>query len=102
MTRHRVLGAGALPCGELRRVEVEGRPICLARLDDGAIYAIGDTCTHEGASLSEGELYKGSVQCPLHGSLFSVQDGSVTGMPAQLPVATYPVSIDGDDVIVDV
>ena len=101
-TKYRVAALDDLERGELLRVEADGIPICLARTDDGEVYAINDTCTHEASSLSEGELFRGSVQCPMHGSLFSVKDGSVTGMPAQVPVATYPTSVADGDIYVEV
>lgn len=102
MTKHRVADLNEIGVGELKRVEVDGVPICLARIADAAVFAINDTCTHEYSSLSEGELYQGSVSCPLHGSLFDVRTGKVTGMPADIPVTTYAVSVDEGGVFVEV
>jgi len=81
----------------MRQVVVEGIPICLAHADDGNFYAIGDTCTHEEFSLSEGELWGLDVECPQHGSRFNLQTGRVTGLPAVIPAQTYSVVVrDGD------
>ena len=91
-----------VPEESLKRVEAEGVPICLAHADDGNLYAIGDVCTHEEFSLSDGELWDLSVECPQHGSRFDLRDGHVTGLPAVIPAQTYPVTIEGDDVYVDV
>jgi 3-phenylpropionate/trans-cinnamate dioxygenase ferredoxin component len=100
MTQHRVASLDEIGVGELLHVEVAKLSICLARLGDREVYAISDTCTHEYASLSEGELYDGSVMCPMHGSLFDVKDGHVTGMPAQVPVASYRARVSDDGQIV--
>ncbi len=40
------------------------------------------------------------VECPLHGSRFNVIDGSVRILPATKPVASYPVKVEGDMVLV--
>ena len=91
-----------VPPESLKRVEAGGIPICLAHAEDGNFYAIGDVCTHEEYSLSEGELWDLSVECPQHGSRFDLRDGHVTGLPAVIPATTYPVNVEGDDVYVDV
>ena len=102
MARHRVASAADVPPESLKKVEAEGVAICLAHAEDGNFYAIGDVCTHEDYSLSEGELWDMSVECPQHGSQFDLRDGHVTGLPAVIPAQTYPVTVEGEDVYVDV
>jgi 3-phenylpropionate/trans-cinnamate dioxygenase ferredoxin component len=97
-----VASTADLPAGSLIRVEVEGVPICLVHAQDGNFYAIGDTCTHEDYSLSEGDLWDMSVECPRHGSRFDVRTGAVTGLPAVIPAQTYPVTVEDSDVYVEV
>ena len=95
--RQRVASSKDLPEGSLLRVEAGGTAICLVHAEDGKFYAMGDTCTHEEYSLSEGELWDMSVECPRHGSRFDVRTGAVTGLPAVIPALTYPVTVlDGD------
>ncbi len=101
MARHRVASTADLPVGSLLRVVVEEEPICLIHAGDGNFYAIGDTCTHEDYSLSEGELWEMSVECPQHGSRFDVRTGEVTGLPAVIPAKTYAVVVENSDVYVD-
>ncbi len=91
-----------LPVESLTRVEVEGVPICLVRSEDGNFYALNDTCTHEDYSLSEGELWEMSVECPKHGSRFDVKTGKVTGLPAVIPARTYPVTVEDGEIYVEV
>ena len=82
-------------------VEIDGVPVCLARTE-GEIFAIHDVCSHADVPLSEGDVEDGTVECWLHGSRFDLRTGRPTGLPANRPVPTYPVKIDGDDVLVAV
>ena len=85
----------------MRKVVVDGEEICLAHAEDGSFYALGDICTHEEYSLSDGELWGLEVECPAHGSRFNLLTGDVTGLPAVVPARTYRVSVEGDDVYVE-
>jgi 3-phenylpropionate/trans-cinnamate dioxygenase ferredoxin subunit len=80
-------------------VEVAGTPVAIVRAG-GEIFALHDVCSHAEVPLSEGEIYDQTVECWLHGSCFDLRTGKPTGPPATVPVATYPVQIDGDDVYV--
>ena len=86
----------------LIRVEANGVPVCLARLASGEVFAISDLCSHEEIELSDGELDGEDVECPAHGSRFNVRTGEVSGLPAEDPVATYPVTIEDGKIIIDV
>ena len=86
--------------GTPHRVEVDGEPVALVRLGD-EVKAVHDTCSHQEASLSEGEVWDGEIECFLHGSMFSLETGAPSCLPATKPVPTYAVTIDGDDVLVD-
>jgi len=81
------------------RVELGGRPVCIAR-SRGQVYALADVCSHADVPLSEGDVEDGTVECWLHGSRFDLRTGAPTGLPATKPVPTYPVTIEGDDVLV--
>ncbi len=81
------------------RVELDGRPICLAR-SGGEVFAISDVCSHADVALSEGDVENGKIECWLHGSLFDLRTGEPSGLPATRPVPTYPVTVEGDDVLV--
>jgi 3-phenylpropionate/trans-cinnamate dioxygenase ferredoxin subunit len=71
-------------------VAIEGRSIALFKVED-AIYAIDDTCPHNGASLVSGKLDGCTVQCPAHGLRFDLATGALRG--GGLSVATYPTRI---------
>ena len=86
----------------LKRVDVDGVPICLARLASGEVFAINDMCSHEDIELSDGDLDGDDVECPAHGSRFNVRTGEVSGLPADEPVATYAVTVEGGQIFVEV
>ena len=81
------------------RVELAGKPVCIAR-SRGEVFAISDICSHADVSLSEGDVENGQIECWLHGSLFDLRTGAPSGLPAVRPVPTYPVTVEGDDVLV--
>jgi 3-phenylpropionate/trans-cinnamate dioxygenase ferredoxin subunit len=77
-------------------------PVAVARADDGEFYAINDVCSHGEVPLSEGEIEGCEVECWAHGARFDLRTGAVTELPAIDPVDSYPVTIDGERVLVDV
>ncbi len=90
-----------IPDGGMKQVVAHGDLVGLYRV--GAdVYAINDICSHEETYLTDGdfEVEDMEVECPLHGSRFDVRDGSVRILPATKPVASYPVKIEGDLVLV--
>jgi nitrite reductase/ring-hydroxylating ferredoxin subunit len=98
LARHFVAKIEDLEVDTMAKVIIDGEEVCLAHAEDGQYYAIGDICTHEEYSLSE--LWGLDVECPAHGSRFSMLDGSVTGFPAVIPAKVYEVEVDGDDVYI--
>jgi 3-phenylpropionate/trans-cinnamate dioxygenase ferredoxin component len=85
--------------GELLRVEVAGRLVCLANVD-GAIYAVDDDCTHISGPLDQGELEGCVLTCPLHLARFDVRTGQVLRGPARDDLPTYRVRVEGDAIYV--
>lgn len=102
MTTTRIIALSELTDGSATLVTVEGRPLCAVRLGD-RVLVVDDTCSHATASLSEGDVDEDdcTIECPLHGSLFSLETGEALTLPATRPVAAHPVTIDGGEVFVD-
>ena len=98
----RVCRLDELPEVGVAAADVNGTVIAIARDENGHVHAVNDTCTHANVSLSEGELEGCTLECWLHGSRFNLVTGEPSGPPATVPVAVYPVKIDGDDVYVAV
>ncbi len=87
-TWHEIGEAEEAPVGFLRRVEVEGRAVCVGRTAAGWV-AFQDTCTHEECSLADGELEDEVIVCPCHGSEFDLRTGDVLTPPALDPLPIY-------------
>jgi 3-phenylpropionate/trans-cinnamate dioxygenase ferredoxin subunit len=101
MTNQRACALADLLADKPIAVELEGVDVALV-LAEGDVYAIRNECSHAAIPLSEGEVDGTTLECWLHGSRFDLRTGRPTGLPATEPVAIYPVTIDGDDVLVDV
>ena len=67
--------------------------IALLRDEDGGVFALNNTCTHEIASLAEGWVEDGRVECPLHASKFCLKTGAVEGMPATRDTVAHKVEV---------
>jgi nitrite reductase/ring-hydroxylating ferredoxin subunit len=85
--------------GEGRVVEAGGRTVAVFNVG-GRYYAIDNTCPHRGGPLGEGDLDGRTVTCPWHAWRWDVTTGANVNNPA-VRVACYPVSIDGDDLVID-
>jgi 3-phenylpropionate/trans-cinnamate dioxygenase ferredoxin subunit len=94
----RVASLADVPPGTARQVVIDGRKIAVVNTR-GGIYAIDDTCTHEEESLAEGPVVGEIIVCPKHGSRFHLPTGRVLSLPAVRPVRTYPVKVEGDDIL---
>jgi len=80
--------------GTAKQVIIGEHRIALVRIEDD-VYAIGDVCSHQDVSLSEGEVYcdDKSIECWKHGSTFSLTDGSAESLPATKPVPVYEARV---------
>ena len=97
----KVATVGEIEPRRAKRVEVGDEAIAVFNLD-GEYYAIGDTCSHEEASLSEGDVFGDCVECPLHGAEFDITTGKNLTLPAVSPVPSYTVKLEGDAILVGV
>jgi len=82
----------ALPQGRGIKVDVGELRVALFRIEDD-VYAIADRCSHAEASLAEGEVFDTDVECPRHGSEFSLITGKPNSLPATTPVPVYEVRV---------
>ena len=87
--------------GSARCFDVDGHRIAVVRIADD-FYAVGDTCSHADFSLSEGDVWPDEleIECPKHGSTFSLTTGEPRTLPATQPVPVYAIQVDGNDVSV--
>ncbi len=96
----KVAQTSELAPGEGKTVDVEGQNIALFNVD-GTFCAIDNTCTHVGGPLGEGDIDGDIVTCPWHGAGFNVKTGAVTNPPAGRDVRSFPVKVEGGDVLVE-
>jgi nitrite reductase/ring-hydroxylating ferredoxin subunit len=98
----RLCKAATIAPGEVRQIEIAGHdePFALFNLD-GVFHLTEDTCTHAFASLSEGDIRDGCIVCPLHGGSFEIATGEPVDLPCNIPLRTFRVWIDGDDIVTD-
>jgi len=97
-----VLALTDLPPVGAVRVLVGDVAVAVVRDEDGAVHAVGDVCTHADVSLSEGDVADCTIECWLHGSQFDLRTGQPLSLPAIRPIPVYPVTIEADQVYVDV
>ena len=89
-----------VPLGEGRAYPCRDRMIAIFNID-GQFHAMDDFCPHQGASLAGGWVHEGCVACPWHAWRFRLDDGSWLDNP-KIKVDTFPVTIDGDDIYVEI
>ena len=87
--------------GTARRFVIDGIAVSVIRIGDD-VYAIGDVCSHANVSLSGGEVWcdEREIECPKHGSTFSVETGEPSTLPATQPVPVFDASVVDGQVVV--
>jgi 3-phenylpropionate/trans-cinnamate dioxygenase ferredoxin subunit len=103
VTEVRVCGVDDVAPGSAQRFDVAGHRLCVVHIEDDW-YVVADECSHADYSLSEGDVWEEEreIECPKHGSTFSLVTGEPQTLPATVPVPVYTVRVDGDDVLVNV
>ncbi len=89
-----------IPPGTSREIVVKGRVVALFNVD-GEFHALDGVCPHAGGPLGEGQLNGHIVTCPWHGWQFDVATGQHC-LNANLTHTTFPVSVEGEDIILEV
>src|SRR5688572_24285779 len=96
---HKACALTDLAPGDAIRLETSP-PIAVFHTEDGQLFALDDTCTHQDASLADGWVEGCEVECPLHASKFDLRTGAVDCPPAKRPVRTHAVVIEDDHIYV--
>jgi len=98
----RLCGREDLEPGKARRFDVGDLRLAAVRIGDD-YFCVGDRCSHEDYSLSDGEVLEDEceIECWKHGSTFDLRTGEPCSLPATKPVPVYKVSVVGDDVLVE-
>jgi len=90
-----------IPPGKMIKVESGGKGILVANVD-GNYFAMDDTCTHQGASLSEGTIEGSTVSCPWHGSTWDCKTGRLMDFATKLnDLSSYKTIVEADSVFIE-
>ena len=88
-----------LDASPLIEVIVDGNPYAVCKAQ-GEIYALNGTCPHQGGPLGQGMLNGTGIMCPWHSWEFDCRTG-INDYDPEEKVETYPVKVEGDDVLID-
>lgn len=86
--------------GKSTRIDAEGISVAVFRVG-GDLYAIDAICTHQQGPLDKGRVSGKTVECPWHGSVFSLEDGQVRRGPATKPVRAYRAHSEGTTLLLE-
>lgn len=87
----------AIPKLGARVVRTPDGDIAVFRTADDKVFALRDSCPHQGGPLSQGIVYGTRVACPLHN--WSIQlDSGVAVAPDEGCTATFPIKIEQGNV----
>ncbi len=90
-----------IPPGKMLKVSADGRDILVANMD-GNYFAMDDTCTHMGASLSEGTLDGSILTCGWHGAKFDCKSGNLSAFAAKInDLKSYKVIVESDSIFLE-
>jgi Rieske Fe-S protein len=64
---------------------------------EGEFKAFSSTCTHQGCQVES--VSDGTINCPCHGSRFSIEDGAPDAGPATSPLEEVAITVDGDSIV---
>jgi 3-phenylpropionate/trans-cinnamate dioxygenase ferredoxin component len=103
------VGSASFPLAEMeecsvRRVVIGGVAVAVVRLEGDEVHALGDVCSHANVSLSGGDVWceERELECPQHGSTFSLETGEALTLPATQPVPVYRAEVADGTVTVHV
>jgi len=90
-----------LGAGEKKVVEANGIGVILVNTRD-RIFALRNLCSHAYETLECGRVRAGWISCPVHGARFDLETGVPLNPPATMPIETYEVRVEGEDILIAV
>lgn len=86
-----MVAAADVPVGGVVKATAGGFSVMVSQPVEGQFHAFSSVCTHQGCQLNA--LKDKSMSCPCHASVFSLEDGSVQGGPAETPLPEFTVEV---------
>jgi Rieske Fe-S protein len=71
--------------------------VVVTQPNSGDFKAFSAVCTHMGCIVSK--IAKGTIDCPCHGSQYSIKNGAVVAGPAPAPLPAQAIKVSGSDII---
>jgi len=87
--------------GEMFSFDYNKKKLLLTNMN-GKIFATDRICTHADADLSTGILTENGLTCPLHLSVFNMDDGTPQNPPAENPLQTYRTKMEDNNILIEV
>jgi len=97
-----LIGVDEVPDGTMKMAYVDGTDQVLVVHVNGEFLATQGICSHEYFELDQGFLTAGILTCALHLSRFDLESGDALDPPAELPLAVYPVVVEGGRVLIEI
>ena len=76
---------------------IDGKNIVITQPQASTFKAFTAVCTHQGCIVNS--VSNGTIDCPCHGSKFSIKDGSVVNGPATSPLAPVAIKVEGTSIV---
>lgn len=95
----RVCSAEEVPLGKIKGFEIDHQGIVIVHAETG-FFALANECTHDSAPITDGRVRGTNVMCTRHGAKFDLATGAVTAPPAVVPLDTFELKVEGDDILV--
>jgi len=76
---------------------IDGKNIVITQPQAGSFKAFTAICTHQGCIVNS--VADGTIDCPCHGSKFSIKDGSVVNGPATSPLTPVAIKVAGTSIV---
>lgn len=100
-TKLRVCSTEDVDFDSVIRVELDELALAVYNVD-GIFYVTDDACTHGPGSLSDGELSGHVIECDFHYGSFDIRTGEVVAPPCMIPLRTYKVMVENEDLFIEV
>ncbi|MDR7311066.1 Rieske Fe-S protein [Nocardioides luteus] len=78
-------------------VIVADRNLVATQPTEGTFKVFSAVCPHQGCSVTK--VTDGTIDCPCHGSRFSIEDGSVSQGPARSPLEEVTFEVTGGEIV---
>jgi nitrite reductase/ring-hydroxylating ferredoxin subunit len=95
----RIASTSEIAEGESHAIEIMGLSLALYHVGE-SWFCTDNVCTHAFALLTDGWLEEHIIECPLHGGQFDIRTGKALGAPVDIDLKTFPVRIEGDDILI--